>query len=172
MIMSSRPEWSLRAFAAKLRGFLGGQQHDYEFDEEIQQHLRLLAEKLEAQGMPTKEAAAAARRQFGNTTLLQEDRREMQTLTSIEALWLDLRYALRTLWRNRGFAAVSIATLALGIGAATAIFSVIDNVLLEPFPYKGADRIVFPRIHGAQQTQDEGVHRGGGPAVRRKQSRF
>ncbi|HEV2696698.1 MAG TPA: ABC transporter permease, partial [Terriglobales bacterium] len=86
----------------------------------------------------------------------QEDRREIQTLTSIEALWLDLRYALRTLWRNRGFAAVSIATLALGIGAATAIFSVIDNVLLEPFPYPNADRIVFPRIKGAQQSEEAG----------------
>jgi hypothetical protein len=69
----------------------------------------------------------AARRQFGNTTLLQEDRRELQTLTSVEALWLDLRYAVRTLRKNGAFAAVSIATLGLGIGAATAIFSVIDN---------------------------------------------
>jgi predicted permease len=106
--------------------------------------------------MSREEATHAARRQFGNTTLLQEDRRELQTLTSIDALWLDLRYALRTLRKSLGFATVSIATLGLGIGAATAIFSVIDNVLLEPFPYKDAGRIVFPRIHGAQQSSDDG----------------
>ena len=156
MMTSSSSKSRLRAFAAKVCGFLRGQQHDDEFDDEVLAHLQLLTDKFVQQGLSPRDAAAAARRQFGNTTLLQEDRREMQTLPSIEALWLDLRYALRTLWRSRGFAMVSIATLGLGIGAATAIFSVIDNVLLEPFPYKGADRIVFPRIHGAQQSQDGG----------------
>src|SRR5437016_5327943 len=156
MMMSSRRESRLRAFAAKLRGFLRGQQHDDEFDDEVQAHLQLLADKFAQQGLSQKDAAAAARRQFGNTTLLQEDRREMQTLASVKALGHDLRYAVRTLWRNRGFAMVSIATLGLGIGAATAIFSVIDNVLLEPFPYQGAGRMVFPRIHNPQQSQDDG----------------
>jgi len=68
----------------------------------------------------------------------------------------DLRYALRQFRRNPGFAAAVIITLALGIGASTAIFSVVDNVLLEPFPYKDAGHIVYPRIHGSTQTPDEG----------------
>ncbi|MGZ4816754.1 MAG: ADOP family duplicated permease [Terriglobales bacterium] len=130
--------------------------HDDDFDDEIRQHLDLLTEKFVKQGMPRDEAVVTACRQFGNTTLLQEDRRELQTLTSVEAWWLDLRYAVRTLGRNGAFAAVSIATLALGIGAATAIFSVIDNVLLAPFPYKDARHIVLPEVHGAQQGQDDG----------------
>ena len=68
----------------------------------------------------------------------------------------DLRYALRQFQRNPGFALVAIITLALGMGASTAIFSVIDNVLLEPFPYQDAAHIVYPRIHGATQGLDEG----------------
>ena len=155
-MMSSKRESKLRAFGAKLRGLLTEYQPDHEFDDEVREHLQMLAERFAGQGMSREEAAIAARRQFGNTTLLQEDRRELQTLSSIEALWYDLRYALRTLWKNRAFAAVSIATLGLGIGAATAIFSVIDNVLLAPFPYKGARHMVFPRLHGAQQSQDDG----------------
>src|SRR5205085_10942149 len=107
MMTSLRSQSKLRAFTAKVRGFLAGQQHDDEFDDEVQAHLQLLADKFVQQGLSTKDAAAAARRQFGNTTLLQENRREMQTLPSIEALWLDLHYALRTLWKNRGFAMVS-----------------------------------------------------------------
>jgi putative ABC transport system permease protein len=68
----------------------------------------------------------------------------------------DLRYAFRQLQRNPGFAIVAIITLGLGIGASTAIFSVIDNVLLEPFPYKDAGHIIYPRVHGATQGPDEG----------------
>ncbi len=67
-----------------------------------------------------------------------------------------LHYALRQFQRNPGFALVAILTLGLGIGASTAIFSVIDNVLLEPFPYKDAGHIIYPRVHGAAQGPDEG----------------
>jgi putative ABC transport system permease protein len=157
--MSSRSAVKLRGFAAKLRGLFGGHPPDGEFDDEIQEHLQLLVERFVTQGMPREEAAAAARRQFGNSTLLQQDRRELQTLPSLEALWRDLQYAMRTLCRSRGFALISIATLGLGIGAATAIFSVIDNVLLNAFPYQGAERIVFPRIHNAQ-GEGEGGRQG------------
>ena len=149
-----RASW-FRAFAARLRGLLRGPRRD-EFDEEIQEHLRLLAERFVEQGVPWSEAVPAARRQFGNPTLLREDRRALQTLPSIEALWQDLRYALRTLGRSPGFAAVSIVTLGLGIGAATAIYSVIHNVMLAPFPYEGADRMVFPRIYDPQQGPEIG----------------
>jgi predicted permease len=154
--MSSRLEFRLRGFAAKLFGFFSERQHDDELDAEIHEHLKMLTDGFVAQGMTREEAARVAHLQFGNSALLHEERRELQTLTSVEALWLDLRYGLRTIWRNRAFAGIAIATLALGIGSATAIFSVVDNVLLAPFPYKGAERIVFARIHGAQQAEDAG----------------
>jgi hypothetical protein len=154
--MSARRASRLRAFAARLRGFLHGERQDDEFDEEMQAHLRLLADRFVAQGMPRSEALAEARRQFGNTALLQEDRRALQTLPSVEALCHDLRYALRTLAKNPGFALVSIVTLGLGIGAATAIYSVIHNVMLAPFPYQDADRMVFPRIYDTQQGPETG----------------
>jgi hypothetical protein len=106
--------------------------------------------------MSQQDAAAAARPPFGNTTLLLEDRRELRTLISRENLGRDLRYALHRLGRSRAFAAVSIATLGLGIGASIAIFSVIDNVLLAPFPYKRAGRMVFLRIHDTARAQEGG----------------
>jgi predicted permease len=148
----------LRPFAAKLRGFLSRRQRDEGFADEIQEHVQLLADRFVAQGMSREEAALAARRRFGNPTLLQEDRRALQTLPSVEAWWHDLKYALRTLWRSPGFATVSIVTLGLGIGAAAAIYSVIHNVMLAPFPYRDANRMVFPRIYDPKQ----------GPAIGRQ----
>ena len=154
--MSSRLEFRLRGFAAKLFGFFSERQHDDELDAEINEHLEMLTDRFVAQGMTREEASRTAHLQFGNSTLLHEECRELQTLTSVEALWLDLRCAVRTIWRSRRFAGIAIATLALGIGSATAIFSVVDNVLLAPFPYKDPGRIVFPRVHGAQQGEDAG----------------
>jgi predicted permease len=117
-----------------------------------------LIDRFVAQGLSREEAVLAARRQFGNTTVLHEDRRDLQTFRSIDAWQHDLRYALRALWRSPGFAMASVVTLGLGIGAATAIYSVIHNVMLAPFPYRDANRMVFPRIYDARQ----------GPAVGRQ----
>jgi predicted permease len=145
----------LRAFAARVLGLFAPRKWDSDFDEEMQAHLQLLADRFVEQGMSREDAMAAARRQFGNTMLLQEERRELRTLVSVEDLGRDLSYALRSLGRSRAFAAVAIATLGLGIGASTAIFSVIDNVLLEPFPYEDAGRMVFPQIHDTTRAPEE-----------------
>src|ERR1700744_2923565 len=77
----------------------------------------------------------------------------------VETLRQDIRYAARTLWKGRGFALVAIVTLALGIGASTAIFSIMDNVLMEPFPYTDAQRFMTVLIHDPEQNQPGG--RGG-----------
>ncbi len=74
----------------------------------------------------------------------------------MEMFLQDLRYAMRTLWKSRAFAAVAILTLALGIGASTAIFSVIQNVLIQPFPYPDASRLMYPSIHDTQNSQPGG----------------
>jgi hypothetical protein len=96
-----------------------------------------------AQGLAREDVIRAARRQFGNTTLLKEDRRSLQTLPSIEILWRDLRYAVRTLSRSPGFAAAAVLALALGIASNTAIFSVVHATFLAPLPYQDSDQLVF-----------------------------
>jgi len=127
---------------ARILGTVRNESRDTEFQTEIDEHVRLLTERYRRQGMRIEAATLAARRQFGNITLLNEDRRDMQVFLAIESLRADLTYALRMLRKNRGFAAAAVVTLALGIGANTAIFSVCYAVLFKPLPYAEPSRIV------------------------------
>src|SRR5215510_4336604 len=94
------------------------------------------------------EACYAARRQFGNQTLLREVSRDMWGVRSIETLFQDLRFGMRILLKNRGFTAVIVITLALGIGANTAIFSLINTALLKTLPVKDPRQLVFFMVAG------------------------
>jgi predicted permease len=113
-----------------------------DLSEEIQEHLEEKIEELVAGGMSRKEAAAAARRDFGSVTLVQEDSREVWQWPSIENFLMDVRFGARMLRRSPGPTAVMVFTLALAIGATTAIFSVVYGVLLRPLPFTDANRIM------------------------------
>ena len=113
-----------------------------DLSEEIREHLEEKIDELVAEGMSRKEATAAARRAFGNLTLTEEDSRNVWRWPSVEELLADVRYGLRALRHNLMFTAVALLTIAIGIGANAAVFSVVNSVLLKPLNYPNAEQLV------------------------------
>ncbi len=126
----------------RLRRLLGTRS-DSDLEAEMQEHLRLLSERYLRQGMAPDAATRAARQQFGNVTLVREERWLMQTFPILESLSRDVRQSVRSLRKSPSFAAAVVLTLGVGIGATTAIFSICNAVLLKPLPYAAPDRLVM-----------------------------
>src|SRR6267154_1704038 len=132
----------LRSWLARFLTLFGHERRDSELNDELQAHLDLLTAENVPRGMTTKEARYAATREFGGVEQTKAAYREQRGLAFLETLLQDVRFALRMLAKKPGFALVAILTLALGIGATSAVFSVVDRILFRSLPYPQDDRLV------------------------------
>lgn len=142
----------IRLFTTRLRGPFDRRRTGHELEDEIQLHIQMLTDRFILQGMEPDDARAAARRQFGNATLLREHHNEQRSFPIFVTLYRDLHFGLRQLQRNPLLAFVAITSLALGIGANTAIFTAAKRVLFDTLPVASPDQLrMLTWVSGQEQ---------------------
>jgi len=132
----------------------GRKRREHDLERELQSDLELEAMEQQESGLAAEEARYAAKRALGNVTLIKEVTREMWGPTSVERLIQDLRYAIRVLLRSPGFSLVAILSLALGIGANTAIFSLMNIIMLKMLPLKDPGRLFLISHSGSDNISE------------------
>ena len=152
--------WSetLHNLALRLRALMRRRRFNRDLDDELAFHLAMRAAQLETTGLDARAAQTAARRQFGHVTAMRDQMRDLWQFPAWESLWRDVRYGIRMLRRSPTFTLVVVLTIALGVGANTAVFSVVNAVLLRPLPFKHADRLVrfYSIVHGTPTGPSSG----------------
>ncbi len=144
---------ALRRFWNRLLGSLSLRNADFEISEEISSHIQLFAEDEIRRGVAPDVAYRSARLRFGSVSAATESYRDQRGLPLLETVFSDVRFAFRGIRRNPGFATVAVLSLAIGIGANTAIFSVVNSVLLQPLTFSDPSRVyaartLFPKLFG------------------------
>jgi hypothetical protein len=137
----------LRAFRLRLAALLRGRSQQDDYDEELAFHQHMLRERLEREGTPAQQLDTATRRIFGKQSRWREQLSELRQFSRLENILRDLAYATRLLRKSLGFTLTAILTIALGIGASTAIFSLINALLLRPLPVPDAHHLVVLDYH-------------------------
>lgn len=140
----------LRLALARFRALFRRNAIADEIRDEMRFHVDMRTADFRARGLPETDARRAASRRFGNLAVMADRGYDIRGGGMLETIWQDVRYAVRTLSRQRGFALVTILTLAVAMGASTALFSVIDAALLRPVPYPDAERIVYINVEVPQ----------------------
>src|ERR1700733_12706914 len=142
---------SLRALFIRLRTILTARRRGHDFDEEIDSHIQMHVDDNIRRGMGPSEARRDAVIKLGGIDATKESYRDRRGIPFLDSIAQDLRYTVRTLGKSPGFTAVALLTIALGVGANTAIFSVVNSVLLQPMPVRDGTRVVVVWVNNHSQ---------------------